>query len=109
MATIKYGDYIATIEFDPDIDMFFGNVVNLSGPVTFYGKSTDELKGEFEKSIQVYLDVCREQGIEPEKPYSGRFNIRMTPQQHRRFSQIAAVERKSLNAWVLEVLEQASH
>ncbi|MBU0566874.1 type II toxin-antitoxin system HicB family antitoxin [bacterium] len=86
MATMKYGDYVAAIEFDPDIDMFFGNVVNLSNPVTFYGKSTDELKREFEKSIQVYLDVCKERGIQVEKPYSGYFNIQMTPQQHRHFA-----------------------
>ena len=105
MATMKYDDYIATIEFDPEIDMFIGCVINLSGPVTFYGKSTTELKREFKKSIQVYLDVCKERGIQPEKPYSGRFNIRMTPQQHRYFAQLAAAKGKSLNTWALETLE----
>ncbi len=109
MATMKYDDYVATIEFDPDLDMFFGKVVNLSSPVTFYGKSTEELKREFEKSLQVYLDVCKERGIPPEKPYSGRFTLRMTPEQHRHFAQFAAAEGKSLNAWVLAVLEPLGH
>ena len=83
--------------------------MNLSDPITFYGRSIEELKNEFKKSIQVYLDVCKERGIKPEKPYSGRFNIRMTPQQHRRLAQIASSEGKSLNAWALEALEHSSH
>ncbi len=102
------GEYIATIEYDPDIDLFFGSVINLSSPVTFYGKSTEELKREFKNSIQVYLDVCRDRNLEPERPFSGRFNIRMTPEQHRRYANRAAAEGKSLNSWVIEAMDQAS-
>ena len=104
---MKYGDYVATIEYDSDIDLFIGCVINLGGPVTFYGKSSAELKREFRKSIQVYLDVCKERGIKSEKPYSGRFNIRMTPQQHRYFAQLAATKGKSLNSWARETLKHA--
>ncbi len=56
---------------------------------------------------EVYQDVCKEKGIEPDRPYSGRLNIRMSPEHHRRFAQLAAAEGKSLNAWALEVMEQA--
>ena len=109
MATsIKFNDYVASIEYDADIEMFFGKIVNLSSPVTFYGASVEELQREFENSIQAYLEVCRERGIEPERPYSGRINIRMTPEQHRRFAQQAAMKGKSLNAWALETMAQAS-
>ncbi len=109
MATsIKFNDYVASIEYDADIKMFFGKIVNLSSPVTFYGASVEELQRELENSIQAYLEVCRERGIEPEKPYSGRINIRMTPEQHRRFAQQAAMKGTSLNAWALETMTQAS-
>lgn len=109
MATIMHhGQYIAAIEYDPDIDLFFGSVINLSSPITFYGKSTEDLKREFEKSIQTYQDVCKERNLQPEKPFSGRFNIRMTPDQHRRYTYRAAAEGKSLNSWAVEALEQAS-
>lgn len=109
MATImRQGEYVATVEYDPDIDLFFGNVINLSSPLTFYGRSTEELKREFVKSIQTYLEVCRERNLQPEKPFSGRFNIRMTPEQHRRYTYQAAAEGKSLNAWAIEAMEQAS-
>ncbi len=110
MATImRHGDYIANIEYDPDIDLFCGSVINLSSPITFYGKSTEELKCEFAKSVQTYLDVCKERNIQPEKPFSGRFNIRMTPEQHRRYTYQAAAEGKSLNVWAIDALERASH
>jgi len=109
MATsIKFNDYVASIEYDADIEMFFGKVVNLSSPVTFYGASVEELQRELENSIQTYLEVCQERGIEPEKPYSGRINIRMTPEQHRRFAQQAAMKDKSLNTWALETMTRAS-
>lgn len=110
MATMmRHGDFIASIEYDPDIDLFFGVVINLSSPITFYGKSTEELKHEFAESVQAYLDVCKERSIQPEKPFSGRFNIRMTPEQHRRYTYLAAAEGKSLNAWAIDALERASH
>jgi len=105
--TMKFEDYLATIEFDPEIEMFYGSVVNLSSPVTFYGKSVEELREEFAQSIKVYLEVCEERGIEPEKPFSGRFNIRMTPACHRALAQAAARHGKSLNAFAMEVLEGA--
>jgi predicted HicB family RNase H-like nuclease len=108
MATsIKFNDYVASIEYDADIEMFFGRVMNLSSPVTFYGASVEELRREFANSIQAYLEVCRERGIEPEKPYSGRINIRTTPEQHRRFARQAAMAGKSLNNWALETMNQA--
>lgn len=60
------------------------------------------------KSIQTYLEICRERNLQPEKPFSGRFNILMTPEQHRRYTYQAAAEGKSLNTWAIEPMEQAS-
>ncbi|MCP4681896.1 MAG: type II toxin-antitoxin system HicB family antitoxin [Desulfobacterales bacterium] len=108
MTTMKHGDYIAKIDFDPDIGMFHGRIINIHSVINFYGKSVEELQAEFESSLQVYLDVCKEKGIDPDKPYSGRFNIRMSPEQHGRFAQYAAKQSKSLNAWALEVMEQSA-
>jgi predicted HicB family RNase H-like nuclease len=106
---MTHGDYIAKIDFDPEIGMFHGRITNIRSVVNFYGKSVEELQKEFETSMKVYLDVCNEKGIEPDKPYSGRLNIRMSHEKHRRFAQLAAAEGKSLNAWVLEAMEHSSH
>ncbi len=51
MTTMRFGQYIAKIEYDPDVDRFCGRVVNLSSPVTFQGRTPAELRREFDASI----------------------------------------------------------
>ena len=108
MATMEYKGFVAQIEYDAEIDSFFGNVVNVSSPITFYGKTTEELRREFAQSVQAWLDVCKERGIEPEKPYSGRVTVRMTPAMHRLIATAAATSGKSLNAWVVDALKDTA-
>ena len=72
---IEYKNYIGTIDFDPEIDLFHGTVINTNDVITFYGASVTELREEMQKSIEGYLEFCTEQGITPEKPFSDRSNI----------------------------------
>ncbi len=106
MTTMRVGQYIAKIEYDPDLDCFSGRVVNLSSPVTFQGRTPAELRRELNASIKTYLDVCRERGIEPEKPYSGRFNVRISPETHRKAALAASLRGTSLNALVDEAISK---
>ncbi len=64
---MKYKNYEAAVEFDDEIEMFHGTVVNTRDVITFYGKSVAELKREFKKSVDDYLDFCRERGEEPDR------------------------------------------
>lgn len=96
----------AKIEYDPEIDMFRGEILGLNGGADFYGKTPDELRKEFKKSLRVFLDVCKEKGIEPYKDYSGKFNLRISPNLHAELAARAAAEGKSLNQWVTETLKQ---
>ena len=63
---------------------------------------------EFEKSIDDYLEFCNSIGKEPQKPFSGRLNVRMEEEDHRLFTAKAAEEQKSLNKWILEKLRMAA-
>lgn len=106
MATImKYRNYVAEIEYDPEIESFFGSVVNLSSPVTFYGKTVQELKIEFARSVKTYLDICRENGMDAEKPYSGKLILRIDPVLHRRIATEARKEGKSVNRWIADRIQ----
>ena len=110
MAAMEHKGFVAQIDYDADMDSFFGCVVNVSSPITFYGKTTAELREEFVRSVDTWLEVCREHGMEPEKPYSGRLTVRMTPEIHRMIAAAAAVSGKSPNAWAVEALKQnAAH
>lgn len=66
-----------------------------------------ELKREFKKSLDVYLDECARRGIAPYKSYSGKFVARIGPDVHELISIAAADEDKTLNAWVKDTLRQA--
>lgn len=105
---MRHQDYIARIGYDEERETFHGRVVNLRDVVNFYGHSIAELKREFRNSVDTYLAVCRERNKTPEKPFTGRFKIRMSPDQHRRLAAAADAQGMSLNAWAIQQLEQAA-
>jgi len=104
---MTYKGYTAAVEFDEDAGVFSGRVTNVRDVITFVGKSVDELRAEFRASVDDYLAFCEERGEEPEKPYSGRFLVRISPEQHRMIANAAARAGVSLNAWVTHALRSA--
>lgn len=98
--------YHARIEYDPEIDLFRGEILGLTGGADCYGKTPKELRTEFKKSLAVFLAVCAEQGIEPRRSYSGKFNLRIPPALHERLALAAQAEGKSINALAQEALAQ---
>ena len=98
--------YEAKIEYDAASDLFRGEVLGLSGGADFYGKNPKELRSEFKKSLHIFLEVCREKGIEPRRNYSGKFNLRISPDLHERLAIIAQAEGKSINTVAQEALQQ---
>ena len=56
--------YSAKIEYDAETDLFRGEILGLSGGADFYGVNPDQLRIEFKRSLDVFLEVCREKGIE---------------------------------------------
>jgi len=99
----------AKIEYEPEIDMFRGEILGLNWGADFYGKTPDELRLEFKKSLKAFLEVCTEKGIEPYKEYSGKFNLRIPPELHAEIASKASTEGKSLNQWIVETLDQIVH
>ena len=96
--------YRAVIEFDPDIDMFRGEFLDLNGGADFYAKDVAGLRREGAISLKVFLDMCREDDVEPRKRFSGKFNLRIPPTLHATIAVAAASEGKSLNQWVTDEL-----
>jgi len=105
MNLMTVNGYQAVIEYDADLDMFRGEILGLTGGADFYGRTPDELRTEFRKSLEVFLEVCREKGIDPHRNYSGRFNVRVSPQLHERLAIVAQAKGKSLNALAQEALQ----
>lgn len=104
---MEYKAYIGKVEFDDEASIFHGEVINTRDVITFQGKSVTEIRKSFRDSVDDYLAFCAERGEEPDKPFSGQFVTRISPDLHRRVSIAASVAGKSLNAWVAEQLNSA--
>ena len=104
---MEYKGYVGKVEFDDQAGIFHGEVLNLRDVVTFQGKTVVELRKAFHESIDDYLEFCAERGEEPEKPFSGRFVVRVDPMLHKSIASQARLADKSLNSWVQDVLRKA--
>jgi len=106
MNIMSIDGYHARIEYDEDLDLFRGEILGLSGGADFYGKNPKELRTEFKRSLNVFLEVCREKGIKPRRNFSGRFNLRISPELHERLAIAAEAEGKSINAMAQEAMHE---
>ena len=102
---MEYQGYLAKVEFDDEAGIFHGEVINLRDVITFEGNSVEELRQAFKDSVEDYLDFCALRKEEPEKPFSGKFLVRIDPELHRQIYLRARMEDKSLNSWISEALE----
>ena len=102
--TMVIEGYRAVIQFDPDIEMFRGEFVGLNGGADFYARDIAGLRREGTASLEVFLDMCKEDGVEPRKEFSGKFNVRIPPELHAEIAVAAAADGKSLNQWVRDEL-----
>jgi predicted HicB family RNase H-like nuclease len=97
---IEYKGYIGTVEYDAEAKLFHGDVVNTRDVITFQGTTAEEIETAFHASIDDYLDWCRKDGVEPDRPYSGRFNVRLSPDLHRKLAAVAQKQQMSINSFV---------
>lgn len=105
---MQYKGYIGIVEFDDEAEIFHGEVINTRDVITFQGTTVEEIKQAFAESIEDYLDFCLSRGEEPEKPFSGKFNLRLPTSLHREAVIAASKEGKSLNSWLVEIIKKAT-
>ncbi len=105
---LNYKGYAGHVEFDDEAGLFHGEVLDLKDVVTFQGTSVEDLQRAFRESIDDYLAYCSERGEEPDRPFSGRLMVRLSPELHRDVYVQAQREGKSLNQWIAEKLATAS-
>jgi predicted HicB family RNase H-like nuclease len=80
--------------------------VGIRDIVTFHGEAVDELEAAFNEAVDHYLATCAKLGDKPNKPYSGKLTLRISPRVHAAVATAAETSGKSLNKWVADVLDQ---
>ena len=108
MNTMHYDQYVARIDYDEESDLFHGRVLGIKDVIEFYGKTTEDLHREFKVSVDDYREMCEEEGTETEKPFSGKFTLRVNEEEHRQLALAAELNNKSLNSWASSVLREAA-
>ena len=106
MNTMTYKGYIGSVAFSEKDNVFFGKIEGINGLVNFEGESVKELTDAFHEAVDDYLAYCKDEGIEPEKSYSGVLNVRLTPAIHRQIAILARQAGMTLNAYIKEALEE---
>jgi predicted HicB family RNase H-like nuclease len=102
---LEYKGYIGTIEAEDGV--FHGRVAGLRDVITFEGTSFVEVKEAFRDSIDDYLAFCAQRGEPPDRPYSGRIPLRVSPETHRRAAIRAQAEGLSLNQRIARRIDSA--
>jgi predicted HicB family RNase H-like nuclease len=101
---MEYKGYIGKVEIDDEAGILHGEVVNIRDVITFEGVTVAEVRKAFQESIDDYLEFCAQRGESPEKPFSGKFVVRLPAELHRKAYIEAKLADKSLNSWVTDVL-----
>ncbi len=82
MGFLKYKGYTGSVEYSEEDNCLFGKV----------------------QAVEDYLASCAERGVEPCKPYSGTFNVRVSPEIHSAIAAMAQQAGVTINAFVRQVL-----
>ncbi|RKP53793.1 type II toxin-antitoxin system HicB family antitoxin [Pararobbsia silviterrae] len=109
MNVMRIGEYNAVVSYDPEIGMFRGEFTGLNGSADFYAGDVDRLRREGERSLKIFLEECKRRGVEAKRQFSGKWMQRSTKALHEAVTLAAAARGLSVNQFVNEVLEEATH
>jgi predicted HicB family RNase H-like nuclease len=104
---MAYKGYVGTVEYSGDDGCLFGRIAGIKDIISYEGESVTKIRGAFEEAVDDYLEHCAATGKEPNKPYSGKFILRIDPEIHARLAIKAQSHGKSLNQYAVELLAQA--
>lgn len=104
---MKHKGYTGHVAYDEEGKIFHGEVLGIKDVVTFQGTNVEEIEKAFKDSVEDYLAFCKERGEEPDKPFSGKFNLRIPPDLHAKLSIAAHIHGESLNSYITKMLQRS--
>lgn len=104
--TMQYRGYVGSVEVSIEDNVVFGKVLGISDLISYEGRTCEEFIADFHDAIDSYLEMCKAEGLEPDVPYKGTFNVRVSPALHEQLARYAIGTGRSLNSCVQEALER---
>lgn len=105
MNALSYKDYIGTVSYSAEDEVFYGKLEHINDLITFESENAHDLKKEFEKAVDEYISFCNEKGIKPDRPFKGSFNVRVKPSLHKLAYLKAVKSGISLNKFIETAIE----
>jgi predicted HicB family RNase H-like nuclease len=105
MNTLSYKDYIGTVSYSSEDEVFYGKLEHINDLITFESENAHELKKAFEEAVDNYIEFCKEKGVEPERPFKGSFNVRVKPYLHKQAYLKALKSGMTLNKFIETAIE----
>lgn len=105
MKILSYKGYEGSAEVDMEAEVCRGKILFIPDLVTYEAETPKQLQREFEAAVDDYLETCRELDREPQKPFRGSFNVRVSHQLHRAAAVRAVMDDVSLNDVVVRALD----
>jgi predicted HicB family RNase H-like nuclease len=102
---MEYKGYVGSVEFSEADGLFFGKVMGIRSLISYEGTTAKELIEDFHGAVDDYLALCDDRKEEPEKAYKGSFNIRVSPDLHKRAAIYAITQQMTLNGVVENALK----
>jgi predicted HicB family RNase H-like nuclease len=106
MKNLEYKGYTGTIEYSREDGLLYGKVLGIQGLISYEGTTGNELEADFIDAIETYITDCKQDSVEPEKPFKGSFNVRISPKLHRKAALLAMEDKISLNNFVAESIRE---
>lgn len=104
MEQLKYKDFYGSAEIDLEAGVCRGKLLFIDDLVTYQADTVTGLKKEFEDAVDDYLATCAEIDKKPQKAFTGLFNVRISPDDHRKASFLAFQRGQKLNSFVAEAI-----
>ena len=102
---LKYKEFIGSVHFNGDDEIFYGKIEGINDLITFEGKSVKQLLSSFKEAVDDYINLCKSNKKPILKSYKGRFNIRISPALHRKAVEKAISLGIPLNQLVQKAIE----
>ncbi|MDR5170707.1 type II toxin-antitoxin system HicB family antitoxin [Methylobacillus flagellatus] len=105
MSELTYKGYTGSVETSIEDECLHGKILFINDVITYEGDTVPELKSNFESAVERYIHYCNDKGVEPNKPYSGTFNVRIGPERHALIAKEAMKAGNSLNAEFVKIVD----
>lgn len=106
MKNLEYKGYTGSIEYSREDNLLYGKVLGIKGLISYEGATGSDLENDFKAAIDSYLASCKIEGLTPEKPFKGSFNVRISTKLHQTAALLAMEDKTSLNQFVAEAIRE---